>query len=117
MALHCSEDLAAAYLRCHGLVLVDKNYRCRRGEIDRVMMEAAPREEILVFVKVRYRKSSAYGAPAESVTKIKQKRIITAATNYMATTNTLNCAARFDVIAVTRPHYLPNVQWIKNAFV
>ena len=117
MALHCSEDLAAAYLRCHGLVLVDKNYRCRRGEIDRVMMEAAPREEILVFVKVRYRKSSAYGAPAESVTKIKQKRIITAAINYMATTNTLNCAARFDVIAVTRPHYLPNVQWIKNAFV
>ena len=117
MALHCSEDLAAAYLRCHGLVLVDKNYRCRRGEIDRVMMEAAPREEILVFVKVRYRKSSAYEAPAESVTKIKQKRIITAATNYMATTNTLNCAARFDVIAVTRPHYLPNVQWIKNAFV
>ena len=117
MALHCSEDLAAAYLRCHGLVLVDKNYRCRRGEIDRVMMEAAPREEILVFVKVRYRKSSAHGAPAESVTKIKQKRIITAATNYMATTNTLNCAARFDVIAVTRPHYLPNVQWIKNAFV
>ena len=117
MALHCSEDLAAAYLRCHGLVLVDKNYRCRRGEIDRVMMEAAPSEEILVFVKVRYRKSSAYGAPAESVTKIKQKRIITAATNYMATTNTLNCAARFDVIAVTRPHYLPNVQWIKNAFV
>ena len=117
MALHCSEDLAAAYLRCHGLVLVDKNYRCRRGEIDRVMMEAAPREEILVFVKVRYRKSSAYGAPAESVTKTKQKRIITATTNYMATTNTLNCAARFDVIAVTRPHYLPNVQWIKNAFV
>ena len=116
MALHCSEDLAAAYLRCHGLVLVDKNYRCRRGEIDRVMMEAAPREEILVFVKFRYRKSSAYGAPAESVTKIKQKRIITAATNYMATTNTLNCAARFDVIAVTRPHYLPDVQWIKYAF-
>ena len=117
MALHCSEDLAEAYLRCHGLVLVDKNYRCRRGEIDRVMMKAAPREEILVFVKVRYRKSSAYGAPAEPVTKIKQKRIITAATNYRATTNTLNCAARFDVIAVTRPHYLPNVQWIKNAFV
>ena len=116
MALHCIEDLAAAYLRCHGLVLVDKNYRCRRGEIDRVMMEAAPREEILVFVKSRYRKSSAYGAPAEPVTKIKQKRIITAATNYMATTNTLNCAARFDVIAVTRPHYLPDVQWIKYAF-
>ena len=104
MALHCSEDLAAALFARHG-VLVDKNYRCRRGEIVRVMMEAAPREEILVFVKVRYRKSSAYGAPAESVTKIKQKRIITEAANYMATTNTLNCTARLDVIAVTRPHY------------
>ncbi len=117
MALHWSEDLAAAYLRCHGLALIDKNYRCRRGEIDLVMMEAAPGEEILVFVEVRYRKSLAYGAPEESVTKTKQKRIITAATHYMATTNTLNCTARFDVIAVTRPHYLPNVQWIQNAFV
>ena len=117
MALHWSEDLAPAYLRCHGLVLVDKNYRCRRGEIDLVMMEAAPREEILVFLEVRCRKSSVYGVPAESVTETKQKRIITAATHYMATTNTLNCTARFDVIAVTRPHYLPNVQWIKNAFV
>jgi len=68
VALHWSQDLAAAYLRCHGLVLVEKNYRCRRGEIDLVMMEAAPREEILVFVKVRYRKSSAYGASEESFT-------------------------------------------------
>ena len=71
MALHCSEDLAAAYLRCHRLALVEKNYRCRRSEIDLVMMEAAPEEEILVFVKVRYRKSSAYGAPEEPVTKTK----------------------------------------------
>ena len=117
MALYWSEDLAAVYLRCHGLALVDNNYRYRRNEIDLVRMEAVPREEVLVFVEVRYRKSSAYGTPVDSFTKTKQKRIIAAATHYMATTNTLNCTARIDVIAVTRPHYLPNVQWIKNAFV
>ena len=110
MALYWSEDLAAAYLRCHGLALFDNNYRCRRNDIDLVMMEAAPGEEILVFVEVRYRKSSAYRAPEESFTKTKQKRIIAAAIHYMATTNTLNCTARFDVIAVTRPHYLSDIQ-------
>ena len=117
MALHWSEELAAAYLRCRGLSLVDKNYRCRRGEIDLVMMEAASAEETLVFVEVRYRNSSAYGTPEESITRTKQTRIIAAATHYMAATNRLNCTARFDVVAVTQPNYLPNVQWIKNAFV
>ena len=81
------------------------------------MMEAASREDILVFVEVRYRKSSAYGAPEESITKTNQKQIIAAATHFVAGQITLNCATRFDVIAVIRPHYLPNVQWIKSAFV
>ena len=37
MSVHWSEDLAAAYLRCRGLTLLRKNYRCRRGEIDLAM--------------------------------------------------------------------------------
>ena len=45
VALHWSQDLAAANLRCHRLALVDKNYRCRRSEIDLVMREAAPQKK------------------------------------------------------------------------
>lgn len=117
MSLHWSEDLAAAYLRSRGLTLLSKNYRCRRGEIDLVMLDAMCSEQILVFVEVRYRKTSAYGAPQETITKTKQNRIIAAAAHYLATTNALDHTTRFDVVAVTRPHYLPNIYWIKDAFV
>lgn len=117
MSLHWSEDLAAAYLRCRGLTLLRKNYRCRRGEIDLVMLDSSSPEQTLVFVEVRYRKTSAYGAPEETITKTKQNRIIAAATHYLATTNALQHTTRFDVIAVTRPHYLPIIHWIKDAFV
>ncbi|MBP73825.1 MAG: YraN family protein [Gammaproteobacteria bacterium] len=117
MSVHWSEDLAAAYLRCRGLTLLRKNYRCRRGEIDLVMLDSSCPERTLVFVEVRYRKTTAYGAPQETITRIKQNRIIAAATHFLAATNALHCTTRFDVIAVTRPHYLPNVHWIKDAFV
>lgn len=117
MSLHWSEDLAAAYLRCRGLALLHKNYRCRRGEIDLVMLDSSCPEQTLVFVEVRYRKTSAYGAPEETIIKTKQKRINAAATHYLAATNALHHTTRFDVIAVTRPHYLPIVHWIKDAFV
>ena len=117
MSLHWSEDLAAAYPRCRGLALLHKNYRCRLGEIDLVILDSSRPEQTLVFVDVRYRKTSAYDAPEVTITKTKQKRLIAAATHYLAATNALHHTTRFDVIAVTRPHYLPIVHWIKDAFV
>ena len=117
MSVHWIEDPAPAYLRCRGLNLLRKNYRCRRGEIDLVMLESSYPERTLVFVEVRYRKPTAYGAPQETITRINQNRIIAAAAHFLATTNALHCTTRFDAMAVTRPHYLPNVHWIKDAFV
>jgi putative endonuclease len=102
------EQLARLYLEGRGLQLMASNYRCRRGEIDLVMRDAAT----LVFVEVRYRASSRFGTPAETVDRRKQQRLAAAAGHYIQRYPTaLPC--RFDVLAISGRG---NIDWIRNAF-
>lgn len=102
------EDLALRYLLDQGLVLVERNYRCRWGELDLLMQE----QSALIIVEVRYRKNATYGSAAESVTAKKQARIVAATKHYIMTYN-INQPVRFDVLAITGDA-LP--EWVKNAF-
>jgi putative endonuclease len=102
------ERLAAAYLDRQGLTLVARNYRCRGGEIDLVLRD----RRNLVFVEVRYRRSSRFGSPAETVTAGKQRRLITAASHFLQRHPT-ELACRFDVLAITEND---RIQWIRDAF-
>jgi putative endonuclease len=108
-----AEDSALAYLKNAGLKLIHRNYRCRAGEIDLVMLDG----KTLVLVEVRYRSSADYGGAAASVTYRKQRRIITAARHLLAVRADLRrYPARFDVIAISSfGRY--DVQWIKGAFL
>ena len=107
-----AEIQAREYLEHNGLKLICHNYSCRMGEIDLIMKE----QKTLVFIEVRYRKQSGFGSPAETITKHKQRRIISAAQHYLLTANEkVMPPCRFDVIAMTgegRGH----IEWIKNAF-
>ena len=60
-----AEDLAAAFLQHHGLELLERNYRCRFGEIDLIARDG----KTLVFVEVRMRSSASFGG--EDVTGLK----------------------------------------------
>ncbi len=102
------EQCAQAYLEKAGLRLLNKNYRCRFGELDLVMLEGAT----LVIVEVRYRKSDRYGSAAESVTQQKQARLIAATHHYLAQARH-DGPIRFDVVAISGNDEL---NWIKNAF-
>lgn len=106
-----AEQEALRFLQNNGLVLVERNYRCRTGEIDLVMNDG----EMIVFVEVRYRKSARYGSAAESVDRHKQSRLITCANHYLTTKN-LNASARFDVIAMAPDKNKIAIQWIQDAF-
>ncbi len=75
------EDAALAYLQAHGYTLIERNWRCRSGELDLVMQIG----DELVFVEVRARRSKATGTPAESLTAAKQARLITLGEHYLAT--------------------------------
>jgi putative endonuclease len=110
-----AEDAALAHLQAAGLRLVARNYRCRGGELDLVMLDGAT----LVLVEVRYRSSLDFGGAAASVNGFKQRRIVLAARHLLTTRSALRrYRARFDVVAVTGSGLsAPRLEWIKAAFV
>jgi putative endonuclease len=100
------EDEALAYLQRSGLRLLERNYRCKGGEIDLVMQE----RDAVVFVEVRKRAGKTFGGAAASVTPAKQQRLIIAAQHYLQRYR-MPPACRFDVIAVDGTEMV----WLKNA--
>ena len=74
-----AEALAARYLEGHGLTVVARNFRTRRGEIDLIVRDG----DTLVFVEVRLRRSASYGGAAESITAAKRARLVAAAQFYL----------------------------------
>lgn len=109
-----AEQLALDYLSSQGLELLQRNYRCRVGEIDLVMYD--PLSSNTVFVEVRYRKNSHFGGAAGSVTPQKQQRISKTALHYIQQHGP-SISARFDVVAIEGGIEGKNtINWIKNAF-
>jgi putative endonuclease len=90
------ERLAAAHLEAKGYRIRARNFRCREGEIDIVAQDG----DTLVFVEVRTRRGDALGGPAESVTAIKEARLVTAATAYVQSLLEPPADQRIDVVAV-----------------
>jgi putative endonuclease len=104
-----AEDLAAGFLVRHGLAILERNYRCRGGEIDLVAREGTT----LVFVEVRYRRSGAFGGAAASVDVRKQARVLLAARHYLAGRADVPC--RCDVVALDALDP-GRIEWIRDAF-
>ena len=109
-----AENLALQHLTQQGLELVERNYHCRGGEIDLIMLDKAT----LVFVEVRYRKSTSFGSALESVNHAKQKRIIHTAQHFLQrqTSNYSQSCYRFDVVAISPEEHTPEINWLKDAF-
>ena len=98
--LKTGEDAEAAcckYLKSQGLKLVDKNFSCRNGEIDLIMLD----NETLVFVEVRFRKNNTFGGGLESITYAKQKKLRYTAELFLQQ-NSQYKNARFDVVSKTK---------------
>lgn len=105
-----AEHLAALFLQRHRLILLEKNYRCRFGEIDLIMRDGTT----LVFVEVKMRSYHSFGGAAASITVAKQAKLIRTARHYLARFNTMP-ACRFDAVLLTGTDN-QNVEWIRNAF-
>jgi putative endonuclease len=100
------EDDALAHLVQNGLTLVERNFRCKGGEIDLIMLDGAT----LVFVEVRKRADRRHGGAAASVTAAKQRRLIIAAQIYLHRYK-LPPPCRFDVVAIDGAQ----MSWLRNA--
>ena len=107
------EELALSHLIGRGLQLVLRNYRCKLGEIDLVMMDAGT----LVLVEVRYRASNDYGGAAASVDWQKQRKLVRTAEHLLMKRSDLRrYPARFDVMAISIDGTSSQIDWIKSAF-
>lgn len=103
-----AEQQALDFLLEQGLQLVDRNYRCKNGELDLIMRH----DHTLVVVEVRFRANAQYGGAVESITSRKQSRIIATTQHYLMN-HKINSAVRFDVVAITGDR---RIEWIQNAF-
>lgn len=99
------ERVAVRLLTEAGMRVVDRNWRCREGEIDIVALDG----DCLVFCEVKTRRGSAYGGPAEAVTRAKAARLRRLAGAWLTAHAEGSDGfrrfgdVRIDVIAVTRP--------------
>jgi putative endonuclease len=114
------EDAEAAccrYLRSQGLKLVDKNFSCRHGEVDIIMLD----KKMLVFVEVRFRKNDSFGGGLQSITSAKQLKIRKTAELYLQQ-HPQHKNARIDVVSMSKKNQTNHdrqeyiFEWVTNAF-
>lgn len=106
------ELIACRYLEDRGVVIVERNYRTRYGEIDLIGLH----DGYLLFAEVKYRATADCGFPEEAVTGSKQRTICRVAERYLFTHEQILRKAphgvRYDVVAILGTQ----IRWIQNAF-
>jgi putative endonuclease len=90
------EHLAALHLEAAGMTVVDRNWRCRHGELDLVARHGRK----VVFCEVKCRTGVGYGTPAEAITQEKKQRIRFLAARWLQDAKPRPGEIRFDVVAV-----------------
>ena len=90
------EDVAVKYLKQNGYKILDRNFNCKRGELDIVALQ----KKQIIFIEIKARTSTKYGLPKEAVTKKKLEHIYKTAEYYLYTRNLEKEDIRIDVIEV-----------------
>jgi putative endonuclease len=109
------EEVATAFLIDADYQILERNFRCRGGEVD--IIARAPGDKSLVFVEVKTRRGLSYGVPQLAVTPFKQRQISKAALTWLSKNRLHDHNARFDVIAILlHTDGRHAIDHIKNAF-
>jgi putative endonuclease len=107
------EAIAVAYLKGQKFTIVERNFRCKCGEVDIIARDG----NAFVFIEVKARRTLAFGPPQLAVTPFKQRQISKAALTWLAKKRLHEASARFDVVAILlREHQVPAIEHIRNAF-
>ncbi|HEY6177689.1 MAG TPA: YraN family protein [Kofleriaceae bacterium] len=92
-----AERGAVQLLVAAGYEIIERNFRCKAGELDIVARD----DGVLVFVEVRSRSDDEHGHAAEMVRRRKQRRVVRVARCYVAAAQPQFEHCRFDVVAIT----------------
>src|ERR1700712_5302185 len=105
------ERLAADFLISKGYVIVERNYRYKRAEIDLIVRK----DNWLIFVEVKLRTSISFGYPEEFVDYDKEKQILWGALQYMYKVDWQG-NVRYDIVSVVMRHDTVDIVHIEDAF-
>jgi putative endonuclease len=106
--------VAVAHLVAEGMELIERNWRCSRGEIDAILRDSAG---VLVFCEVKTRRSTRFGEPIEAVVGAKSRRLRKLAAIWLADRDIHAPEIRFDVVSVLpQPAGAARVEHVRNAF-
>ncbi|WP_420829258.1 YraN family protein [Bifidobacterium simiiventris] len=96
------EQVAALWLQAHDCIMLDRNWRCRYGELDLIVLDP---DGAIVFVEVKTRRGVRFGSPQEAVTGRKQVNLRRAGVQWLMEPEhrVAHRSVRFDVIAVLAP--------------
>ena len=107
------ETIAAELLIDRGYRILERNWRCRHGEIDIIAADG----RTLVVCEVKTRSSAEFGEPSEAVDHSKAARLRILAAQYLIDHASGWQDIRFDVVSVMRPSTGPaKVQHLRGAF-
>ena len=108
-----TESLACRFLISQGATILEKNYRCKQGEIDIIASDG----RYICFIEVKYRKDDRYGEPQEAVSGSKIAHICKVSKFYLYSKyKSYDLPVRYDVIAISPDDKMLTFKWIKNAF-
>jgi putative endonuclease len=109
------EELAQDYLMKKGYELVEKNFRYERAEVDLIFKDE--NSKVLIFVEVKTRSSKSFGEPEESVTEMKQEKLVRSAEGFLMEHPEYDeYEKRFDVVAIYVRGNKEEINHIINAF-
>jgi putative endonuclease len=106
------ETMACEELERLGYAIIERRYRTRFGEIDVIANDGGT----VVFVEVKTKTDSSFSDPVESVTKQKQRRLVSMAEQYAVSTPLDRTPCRFDVVAVDVSVAPAKITVYKDAF-
>ena len=106
------EAEAAIFLEKNGYKVLERNFRCRYGEIDLVAKDGPT----IVFVEVKTRGSERFGSPTASVDERKQKKILLTSQYYIESRRLVDADMRFDVVGVEIRDGRLFFELVKDAF-
>lgn len=114
------EEIAASYLEERGYVVMERNYRYERAEVDLVCYEPSADHAggMIVFVEVKTRTGTGFGLPEEAVSTAKRKQVTHAARAFLYERQLEGSPCRFDVVSILLAHEAewPEIRHIRNAF-
>lgn len=109
------EKRCERFLKAKGLKTLTRNFRCKTGELDLIMVDA---DRTIVFVEVKTRANEDFSPSESAVTYAKKTRMARAAKYFLASNNIENRPLRFDVVTIILGlKGRPQIRYYENAFV